>query len=106
MIELTQQDLYDILYGCTILWTRAGGSLEKLSGRIDEALAKGKRFRLASFDEVPDEAWIAIPYIAALSRPPPPSWKPSTPASRSSTSPCPTSPIKPSSSSWWPSSTE
>lgn len=69
MIELTQQDLYDILYGCTILGTGGGGSLEKGLERIDEALAKGKRFRLVSFDEAPDEAWIAIPYMCGAISP-------------------------------------
>lgn len=63
MIELTRQDLYDILYGCAILGTGGGGSLEKGLARIDEALARGKRFRLVDFSEVPDEAWIAIPYM-------------------------------------------
>jgi len=63
MIELTKQDLYDILMGCTILGTGGGGSLDKGLARIDEALAAGKRFRLVDFSEVPDEAWIAIPYM-------------------------------------------
>ena len=63
MIELTKQDLYDILYGCTILGTGGGGSLDKGLERVDEALTAGKRFRLVDFSEVPDEAWIAIPYM-------------------------------------------
>lgn len=37
--------------------------------RIDEALAKGKRFRLVSFDEVPDDAWIAVPYMCGAISP-------------------------------------
>ncbi|HWQ84767.1 MAG TPA: DUF917 domain-containing protein, partial [Anaerolineales bacterium] len=69
MIELTKQDLYDILYGCTILGTGGGGSLEKGLARIDEALANSKRFRLVSFDEVPDEAWIAVPYMCGAISP-------------------------------------
>jgi len=69
MIELSQQDLYDILHGCTILGTGGGGSLEKGLERIDEALAKGKRFRLVSFDEVPDDAWIASPYMCGAISP-------------------------------------
>jgi uncharacterized protein len=62
MIELSKQDLHDILYGCTILGTGGGGSLDKGLALVDEALAKGKVFRLVDFAEVPDDAWIAIPY--------------------------------------------
>lgn len=69
MLELNKQDLYDILYGCTILGTGGGGSLEKGLERIDKALARGKRFRLVSFDEVPDDAWIAIPYMCGAISP-------------------------------------
>jgi DUF917 family protein len=36
MIELTRQDLYDILYGCTILGTGGGGSPESGISRIDQ----------------------------------------------------------------------
>src|SRR3989304_7103111 len=72
MIELTRQDLFDILYGCAILGTGGGGSLEKGLGRIDEALAKGKKFRLVDFAEVPDEAWVAVPYMCGALSPSPP----------------------------------
>jgi hypothetical protein len=60
---LERQDLYDILYGCTILGTGGGGSLQKGLALIDDALQKGKQFRLVDFAEVPDDAWIATPYI-------------------------------------------
>lgn len=63
MIELSRQDLIDILYGCTILGTGGGGSLKKGLKLIDDALAKGKRFRMVDFSEVPDDAWIATPYM-------------------------------------------
>lgn len=63
MITLTRQDLIDILYGCTILGTGGGGSLEKGIKLMDDALAKGKRFRLVDFSEVPEDAWIATPYM-------------------------------------------
>ncbi len=69
MIELTRQDLSDILYGCTILGTGGGGSLENGLSRIDLALEKGKRFRLVDFSEVPDEAWIAVPYMCGAISP-------------------------------------
>jgi uncharacterized protein len=60
---LQKQDLHDILYGCTILGTGGGGSLEEGLAMIDEALAAGKRFRMVDFSEVPDDAWIASPYM-------------------------------------------
>jgi uncharacterized protein len=63
MKVLDKQDLYDILYGCTILGTGGGGSLENGLCLIDEALENGKVFRLVDFSEVPDDAWIATPYM-------------------------------------------
>ncbi len=63
MIELSQHDLEDILYGCTILGTGGGGSLKKGLELINKALALGKRFRLADFKDVSDDAWIATPYM-------------------------------------------
>lgn len=63
MITLQKQDLYDILYGCTILGTGGGGSLKAGLKLIDEALDAGKTFRLVDFSEVPDDAWIATPYM-------------------------------------------
>ena len=63
MITLQKQDLYDILYGCTILGTGGGGSLKAGLELIDEALDAGKTFRLVDFSEVPDDAWIATPYM-------------------------------------------
>ncbi len=63
MKVLDKQNLYDILYGCTILGTGGGGSLQKGLELIDKALAKGKQFKLVDFSEVPDDAWIATPYM-------------------------------------------
>ena len=60
---LKKQNLVDILYGCAILGTGGGGSLEKGLELIDKALAKGKTFKLVDFSEVPDDAWIATPYM-------------------------------------------
>lgn len=62
MQKLTRQDLYDILYGCTILGTGGGGKLEKGISLIDRALEAGKEFVLADLDEIPDDALIACPY--------------------------------------------
>ena len=69
MRQLTQQELYDILYGCTILGTGGGGSLEVGLELIDKALADGKHFRLASLDEVPDEDLIITPYYCGAISP-------------------------------------
>ncbi len=63
MKTLERQDLYDILLGCTILGTGGGGSLEEGLELVFSAFDRGKRFRLADFSEVPDEAWIATPYM-------------------------------------------
>jgi len=61
--KLTKQDLYDILYGCTILGTGGGGDLKKGIALIDKALEAGKEFELVSLDELPDDALIACPYM-------------------------------------------
>lgn len=63
MQKLNKQDLYDILYGCTILGTGGGGSLEHGLKLIDKALAKGKEFKMVSLEEAPAEGLIACPYM-------------------------------------------
>ena len=62
MRTLTRENLVDILYGCAILGTGGGGSLEEGIELIDEALAKGKQFRLATFDDLADGDIIGTPY--------------------------------------------
>lgn len=66
---LSKQDLYDILYGCTILGTGGGGGLDEGLELIDKALAQGKEFKLVSFDEVDDEALIGTPYMCGAISP-------------------------------------
>ncbi len=63
MRDLTRQDLDDILNGAAILGAGGGGDLQEGIDMIDEALAAGKRFRLASVEEVPDDAVICTPYM-------------------------------------------
>lgn len=62
MRTLTRDNLMDILYGCAILGTGGGGSLEEGIDLIDEALSQGKRFRLASIEELADDDMIGTPY--------------------------------------------
>ena len=62
MRTLTRENLIDILYGCAILGTGGGGSLEDGIRLIDEALAQGKRFRLATFADLADTDIIGTPY--------------------------------------------
>lgn len=66
---LDRTDLHDILYGCVILGCGGGGSLERSLRLIDEALDAGKVFRLASFDEIPDDDYIATPYYCGAVSP-------------------------------------
>ncbi len=60
---LDKQDLYDILYGCTILGTGGGGEMEEGLDFIDEALKLGKEFKLVDVDDVPDDALVCTPYM-------------------------------------------
>jgi len=69
MRTLTKENLMDILYGCAILGTGGGGHIQGGIDRINEALANGKRFRLASFDEMPDDAVIGTPYACGAISP-------------------------------------
>lgn len=59
---LERQDIIEILYGCTILGTGGGGSLERGIEKIDSALALGKVFKLATFDDLDPEDIIGTPY--------------------------------------------
>ena len=61
--ELSLQDLDDILHGATILGAGGGGDIEEGQTLIKEAHEAGKRFQLASIEEVPDDALICTPYL-------------------------------------------
>jgi hypothetical protein len=63
MKKLRRQDLYDILYGCTILGTGGGGDLKKGLSLIDKALDGGKEFNLVNLEELPDDVLIVCPYM-------------------------------------------
>ena len=63
MQELTHQDLIDILGGAAILGAGGGGDLSEGLDMIEQALNAGKRFRLVSVDDVPDDAIICTPYM-------------------------------------------
>ncbi|ABO48943.1 protein of unknown function DUF917 [Desulforamulus reducens MI-1] len=69
MKKLSKQDLYDILYGCTILGTGGGGALQEGLTMIDDALDRGKEFILVDLSEVPDDAYIATPYMCGAISP-------------------------------------
>ncbi len=66
---LNREDLMNILFGCTILGTGGGGSLEEGIRNVDEALAAGKSFRLVSFEELDPEAVIGTPYACGAISP-------------------------------------
>lgn len=69
MRTLTRENLLDILYGCAILGTGGGGSLEEGIKMIDEALNAGKTFRLASFDDLAPGDVIGTPYACGAISP-------------------------------------
>lgn len=69
MRELSKQEIYDILYGCTILGTGGGGLIEEGIWMIDKAFEAGKKFILANLDEVPDGDMIVTPYYCGAVSP-------------------------------------
>ena len=69
MRELSREELYDILWGCAILGTGGGGSPEEGIDLIEQALAAGKTFRLADFDEVDPDMLVGTPYACGALSP-------------------------------------
>ncbi len=69
MKKLTREDLTDILYGCAVLGTGGGGSLDEGLAMIDEALAAGREFTLADFSEMDPDAIVGTPYACGAISP-------------------------------------
>ena len=63
MRKLSRQDVTDIIYGCTVLGTGGGGSLTGGLAIIEEDFEAGREFVLAELDEVPDDGFVACPYV-------------------------------------------
>ncbi|MDR1068810.1 MAG: DUF917 domain-containing protein, partial [Clostridiales Family XIII bacterium] len=63
MRKLSKQEVVDIIYGCTILGTGGGGSLQGGLDIITEDFDAGREFVLAGLDEVPDDEFVASPYV-------------------------------------------
>lgn len=62
MQKLTFEDALDILYGCTVLGTGGGGSLEEGIKKIRKNFDDGKSLSIASLSEVPNDKIVACPY--------------------------------------------
>lgn len=62
MKTLNKQDMIDLLYGCALLGTGGGGSLEEGLAMMEEDFAAGKELLLADLSEIPDDAYVATPY--------------------------------------------
>ena len=69
MRNLNREDLINILYGAAILGTGGGGSLTEGIAMIDEALAAGKTFTLADFDEMDPQDLVGTPYACGAISP-------------------------------------
>lgn len=69
MRKLNRENLIDLLYGCAILGTGGGGSLDEGIRMIDEALAAGKEFRLAGFADLQPDDIIGTPYACGAISP-------------------------------------
>lgn len=62
MRKLTRQEIIDLVYGCGVLGTGGGGSLEKGIAFMEEELAAGRELYLADLDELPEDEYIGSPY--------------------------------------------
>ena len=63
MKKLSKQDVTDIIYGCTVLGTGGGGSLEGGLAIVNGDFEAGREFLLAELDEIPDNEYVACPYV-------------------------------------------
>ena len=63
MKKLTQQEIIDILYGCTIVGTGGGGDLDLGLRTMQEDFDQGRELYMADLSEVPDDAYVAVPYM-------------------------------------------
>lgn len=63
MKKLSKQDVTDILYGCTIVGTGGGGDLSLGLETIQEDFDEGRELYMADVDEVPEDAYVAVPYM-------------------------------------------
>jgi len=63
MRSLSKQDIIDIIYGCTLLGTGGGGSLDGALKLVEQDFREGREFMLADIDEIPDETYVAVPYV-------------------------------------------
>lgn len=63
MRKLSQQEIIDILYGCTIVGTGGGGDLKLGLDLMQEDFDEGRELYIANLDEVPDDAYVAVPYM-------------------------------------------
>lgn len=59
---LTQQEVIDILYGCTVLGTGGGGSLAEGLEIMADDFANARPIHLLNVTDIADDAYIATPY--------------------------------------------
>lgn len=69
MRNLSEQDIRDIISGCTVLGTGGGGDPEIGLRVLEEDFQKGRTFRLVSLEELPDEGYVASPYVCGAISP-------------------------------------
>lgn len=62
MRVLTDQEVLDILVGCTMLATGGGGSMQESLGILKEDFENGNKVSLITLDELADDVMVATPY--------------------------------------------
>ena len=63
MRKLTEQNVTDILYGCTVVGTGGGGDLSIGLKMMKEDFDEGRELYMADVAEVPDDEYVAVPYM-------------------------------------------
>ena len=61
MRELNEEELKDMIVGCTVLGTGGGGDPEEGWKMVKEALDQGKKFKVVTLDELPDDSIVVEP---------------------------------------------
>lgn len=60
---LTVDEIRDLVQGCAILGTGGGGDPQRGLALLETVLQEGRECTLVGLEEVPDEAWVASPYL-------------------------------------------
>ncbi len=63
MKKLSEEELKDMILGCTVLGTGGGGDPQEGWNMVKEAMDQGNSVNMVDLDELPEDSIIAVPYF-------------------------------------------